>query len=235
MSLPHTLPHSLPHTPQQSLQHPQHQPTHSPQVDANRVPPALAALAAGRPVVVMDDADRENEADLIAAAELIDIATMALMIREGSGIVCLCLEDARVRQLDLPPMAAVNQSRHGTAFTVSIEAAEGVSTGVSAQDRITTIAAALRDQATPADLARPGHVFPLRAHPRGVLGRRGHTEAAVDLARLAGLKPAGVLCELMNADGTMMRGTTVEEFAAERSLPILTVADLVAWRMSHDC
>ncbi|TGR36284.1 3,4-dihydroxy-2-butanone-4-phosphate synthase, partial [bacterium M00.F.Ca.ET.199.01.1.1] len=132
---------------------------------------------------------------------------------ECSGIVCLCLPDAKIRALELPPMAVNNESRHGTAFTVSIEAREGVTTGVSALDRVTTIRAAIADTAKPADIVRPGHVFPLRAMPGGVLARRGHTEGTVDLAILAGLKPAGVLCELMNADGTMTRGADVERFA----------------------
>lgn len=154
---------------------------------------ATAALRDGRAVVLLDDFDRENEGDLIVAAEAMDEAMMALFIRECSGIVCLCLDDARIRQLDLPPMVVRNESRHGTAFTVTIEAKEGVTTGVSAADRLTTIRTAIAPDATPADLARPGHVFPLRAHSRGVLGRRGHTEGSVDLARLAGFTPAAVL------------------------------------------
>ncbi len=155
---------------------------------------------------------------------------MALLIRECSGIVCLCLPDEKIRALELPPMAVNNESRHGTAFTVSIEAREGVTTGVSAADRVTTIRAAIADKAKPADIVSPGHVFPLRAMPGGVLARRGHTEGTVDLAILAGLKPAGVLCELMNADGTMTRGADVERFAAQHNLPMLTIAELVEFR-----
>jgi len=155
---------------------------------------------------------------------------MALFIRECSGIVCLCLDDARVRQLDLPPMVARNESRHGTAFTVSIEARQGVSTGVSARDRLTTIRAAVAADARPEDLARPGHIFPLRAHSQGVLGRRGHTEGSVELARLAGFPPAAVLCELMNADGSMMRGAATEAFAAAHGFPLLSIAELVRYR-----
>jgi len=195
-----------------------------------RIAAALDAMREGRPVVLQDDDDRENEADLIVAAEKLTDATMALLIRECSGIVCLCLPDERVRALELPPMAAANGSRYGTAFTVSIEAREGVTTGVSAADRVTTIRAAIADHAKPGDIVRPGHVFPLRAMPGGVLARRGHTEGTVDLAILAGLKPAGVLCELMNPDGTMTRGEQVERFAQEHRLPMLTIAELVEFR-----
>jgi 3,4-dihydroxy 2-butanone 4-phosphate synthase len=188
-------------------------------------------MRGGRPLLLFDDDDRENEADLIVAAECLTERTMALLIREGSGIVCLCLPDAALQRLQLPPMVACNRSRHGTAFTVSIEARDGVTTGVSAADRVTTIRAAIADAAQPADLVSPGHVFPLRAMPGGVLERRGHTEGAVDLARLAGLKPAAVLCELMNPDGTMARGAEVERFALQHGLPTLTIAELVAWRL----
>lgn len=195
-----------------------------------RIREALDAMRVGRPVLLFDDDDRENEADLIVAAELLTERTMALLIRECSGIVCLCLPEAALERLQLPPMVARNQSRWGTAFTVSIEARAGVTTGVSAADRVTTIRAAIADGAQPADLVSPGHVFPLKAMPGGVLERRGHTEGAVDLARLAGLKPAAVLCELMNPDGTMARGVAVERFARLHALPMLTIAELVAWR-----
>jgi 3,4-dihydroxy 2-butanone 4-phosphate synthase len=173
---------------------------------AKRIAAACEAMRAGLPVVLMDDETRENEADLIAAAETLSHDVMARLIRDCSGIVCLCLDDRLVRQLDLPPMVAKNETRYGTAFTVSIEARLGVTTGVSAADRLTTVRAAIADNARPEDLARPGHVFPLRAQPGGVLTRRGHTEGAVDLARLAGLKPAAVLCELMDRQGEMLRG-----------------------------
>jgi 3,4-dihydroxy 2-butanone 4-phosphate synthase len=195
-----------------------------------RIAAALDATHAGTPVILLDDFDRENEADLIVAAEKLTVDTMALMIRECSGIVCLCLSADRVRALDLPPMVTDNGSRYGTPFTVSIEARDGVSTGVSAADRVTTIRAAIAADAQPADLVRPGHVFPLRANPAGVLGRADHTEGSVDLAMLAGLQPAAVLCELMNEDGTMMRGDAIERFARERGFPILTIAELIAWR-----
>jgi len=198
-----------------------------------RIAAALDAMRAGIPVILLDDFDRENEADLIVAAEHITIDTMALMIRECSGIVCLCLPDEKVRALELPPMAPDNGSRYGTPFTVSIEARHGVTTGVSAADRVTTIRAAIAHDARPDDVVRPGHVFPLRATPGGVLARAGHTEGSVDLARLAGLQPAAVLCELMNPDGTMMRGEQIEQFAQERDFPILTIAELIQWRKAR--
>lgn len=198
-----------------------------------RISAALAAMRAGVPVILLDDFDRENEADLIVAAEKLSVETMALMIRECSGIVCLCLSDDKVRALELPPMAPENGSRYGTPFTVSIEARHGVTTGVSALDRVSTIRAAIARNAQPDDLVRPGHVFPLRATPGGVLARAGHTEGSVDLAKLAGLQPAAVLCELMNPDGTMMRGEQIERFAEERAFPILTIAELIQWRRAR--
>lgn len=195
-----------------------------------RIAAALEATRAGIPVILLDDFDRENEADLIVSAEKLTTETMALMIRECSGIVCLCLSADKVRALELPPMAAENGSKYGTPFTVSIEAREGVTTGVSALDRVTTIRAAIAADAKPSDLVRPGHVFPLRANPAGVLGRAGHTEGSVDLSIMAGLQPAAVLCELMNEDGTMMRGEAIEQFARERGFPILTIAEMIEWR-----
>lgn len=198
-----------------------------------RVRQALSAMREGRPVILMDDFDREDEADLIIAAEKITDQTMALLIRECSGIVCLCLPDEAIDKLQLAPMVSSNGSRYGTAFTVSIEAKQGVTTGVSAADRVTTIRAAIADDAQPDDLARPGHVFPLRSRPNGVLERRGHTEGSVDLAVLAGLKPAAVLCELMNEDGTMARGEQITRFAALHGMPMLTIADIVAFRSTE--
>ncbi len=195
-----------------------------------RINAALEATRRGIPVILLDDFDRENEADLIVAAEKLNVETMALLIRECSGIVCLCLSADKVRELELPPMAAENGSRYGTPFTVSIEARHGVTTGVSALDRVTTIRAATALDAKPEDLVRPGHVFPLRATPGGVLARAGHTEGSVDLAIMAGLKPASVLCELMNPDGTMMRGEQIEEFAALHGFPMLTIAEMIEWR-----
>ena len=193
---------------------------------------AIAAFQAGRPVLLLDDDDREDEADIIAAAENISMQTMAMMIRDCSGIVCLCLDETTVDALQLAPMVQNNQARHGTGFTVTIEAAEGITTGVSAKDRITTIAAALSSTAQDRHIVSPGHVFPLRARNGGVLTRRGHTEGTVDLARLAGLRPAGVLCELMNPDGTMARGEQVMMYAREYSLPILTIEELAQYRVA---
>ena len=195
-----------------------------------RVENALAAIAAGRGVLVTDDEKRENEGDIIFAAESITEAQMAMLIREGSGIVCLCLTPEKVQELGLPMMVERNSSRFGTAFTVTIEAAEGVTTGVSAHDRVATIKAAVADGALPGHLHRPGHVFPLRARAGGVLERGGHTEAAVDLARLAGLRPCGVLCELMNADGTMAQMPAITAFARAHAMPVVTVDDLVRYR-----
>ena len=195
-----------------------------------RVSAALKAMRAGIPVVLLDDLDRENEADLIVAAERLTVETMALLIRECSGIVCLCLPAETVEKLELPPMCIRNESRYGTPFTVSIEAREGVTTGVSAADRVTTVRAAIAPNARPIDLVRPGHVFPLCATPGGVLARRGHTEGAIDLAQLAGLQPTAVLCELMNTNGSMMRGEAIERFAALRGMPIITIAEIIAWR-----
>ncbi|OPZ59255.1 MAG: 3,4-dihydroxy-2-butanone 4-phosphate synthase [Deltaproteobacteria bacterium ADurb.Bin510] len=197
---------------------------------SERLAAALKSLQAGQGILVVDDADRENEGDLIFAAESLTEAQMALLIRECSGIVCLCLPPEKAASLELEPMVANNSSRYGTAFTVTIEAAVGVTTGVSAADRLTTVKAAIADNAVPADLARPGHVFPLRARPGGVLERPGHTEATVDLMKLAGLKPYGVLCELTNPDGSMARLPEIMAFAEGHALPVVTVADIVAHR-----
>jgi 3,4-dihydroxy 2-butanone 4-phosphate synthase len=181
----------------------------------------------------MDDFDRENEADLIVAAETLTVETMARMIRDGSGIVCLCLTDELADHLELVPMVSDNSSQFKTAFTVTIEAATGVTTGVSAQDRTTTVKAAIKDGAVASDLNRPGHVFPLRARQGGVLTRRGHTEGTIDLARLAGLKPAGVLCELTNADGTMASGIQVLAYAQTHQLTVITIEELAQYRIKH--
>ncbi len=198
-----------------------------------RVERGLAALRAGNGVLVLDDEDRENEGDLIFAAETITPAQMALTIRHGSGIVCLCITEERRQLLELPMMVEVNSSQNQTAFTVTIEAAAGVTTGVSAKDRVTTIRAAIADDAQPQDIHRPGHVFPLRAHSGGVLARRGHTEATIDLMQLSGFKPYGVLCELTNDDGTMARMPEVVEFAKQHDMPVLTIEDLVAYRLAQ--
>jgi 3,4-dihydroxy 2-butanone 4-phosphate synthase len=197
-----------------------------------RVEKALESLRGGNGVLVTDDEQRENEGDLVFAAETLTVAQMAMMIRECSGIVCLCLTDERVRMLELPMMVKNNSSRFQTAFTVSIEAARGVTTGVSAPDRVATVKAAIADDAGPGDLSRPGHVFPLRARPGGVLERQGHTEATVDLMRLAGLKPYGVLCELTNPDGTMARLPEIVAFAGKHTLPVITVEDLMNFKQT---
>ena len=196
-----------------------------------RAEAAIAAIAAGQGVLIVDDEDRENEGDLIYAAETITPQQMALLIRECSGIVCLCLTDEKADALRLDPMVKDNTNKNGTAFTVTIEAAKGVTTGVSASDRVTTIRAAIAPDAKPEDLNRPGHIFPLRARPGGVLERRGHTEVTCDLARLAGLTPAGVLCELTNEDGTMARLPEVAEFARKHGMPLATVEDIAQYRM----
>lgn len=199
-----------------------------------RVERALDALRNGRGVMVLDDENRENEGDMIFAAETMTVQQMALTIRHGSGIVCLCITEDRRQQLELPMMVTNNSSQFQTAFTVTIEAAQGVTTGVSAGDRLTTIRAAIADGAKPSDLNRPGHVFPLRAQPGGVLNRRGHTEATIDLVSMAGFKPAGVLCELTNDDGSMAHAPEVITFAKQHDMVVLTIEDLVAYRQSHE-
>jgi 3,4-dihydroxy 2-butanone 4-phosphate synthase len=194
------------------------------------VPEALNAFRRGVPVLLLDDSDRENEADLVVAADTLTLEVMALFIREGSGIVCLCLTPERADRLELPPMVQENESAYQTAFTVAIDARHGITSGVSAADRLTTVRAATSQQAQPSDLVRPGHVYPLRARAGGVLTRRGHTEGSVDLARLAGLSPSAILCELMNPDGTMARGSDVTRFAKRHQFPVLSIADIVSWR-----
>lgn len=195
-----------------------------------RVENAIEAIRQGKGVLVLDDEDRENEGDLIFAAETMTPEQMAMTIRYSSGIVCLCITEDCRQQLKLPMMVEKNTSQNQTAFTVTIEAAKGVTTGVSAADRITTIRAAIADNAVPKDIHHPGHVFPLRGREGGVLTRRGHTEASIDLASLAGFKPAGVLCELTNDDGTMARAPEVVTFAREHGLTVLTIEDLIAYR-----
>ena len=198
-----------------------------------RIEAAIAAMRAGIPVCMLDDHDRENEADLVVAAETLTRDVMAQLIRAG-GLVCLALEDERLRQLDLPPMVPANDSLHGTAFTVSIDARRGVSTGISAADRLATVRAAVAPNAKPEDLARPGHIFPLRAVPGGVLTRRGHTEGSVDLAKLAGLMPAAVIVELMDREGEMLRGKGAKSFARRHGFPVLTIAEIVAYRTAPE-
>lgn len=195
---------------------------------------AIADIKKGKMVVLTDDGDRENEGDLVMAAEKVTPAAINFMAREGRGLVCLSLTEERVRQLHLPLMVVDNTSPLQTAFTVSIEAAHGVTTGISAADRARTIRAAIASKAKPSDLSRPGHIFPLRARDGGVLVRPGHTEGSVDLARMAGLMPAGVICEVMNDDGTMARRPDLERFARRHKLTLLSIADIITWRMAHE-
>ncbi|ELH7951940.1 3,4-dihydroxy-2-butanone-4-phosphate synthase [Vibrio fluvialis] len=199
-----------------------------------RVENALQALREGSGVLLLDDEDRENEGDIIYSAETLTAEQMALMIRECSGIVCLCLTDEQANKLELPPMVQVNDSKNQTAFTVTIEARHGVTTGVSAKDRVTTIKTAINPNAKPDDLARPGHVFPLRARKGGVLARRGHTEGTVDLMQMAGLMPSGVLCEVTNPDGTMAKTPEIVAFGKLHNMPVLTIEDMVQYRMQFD-
>ena len=188
----------------------------------------------GRMVVLVDHEDRENEGDVIIPAQLCTPEAINFMARECRGLICLALTERRVDELGLPLMAATNSSRHETAFTVSIEAREGISTGISAHDRAHTVAVAIDAAHGPQDLATPGHVFPLRARDGGVLVRAGHTEAAVDIARLAGLNPSGVICEVMNEDGTMARLPELVAFAQRHGLKVGTISDLIAYRRRHD-
>lgn len=199
-----------------------------------RVEIALNALKEGNGVLVTDNEDRENEGDMIFSAENLTEKQMALLIREGSGIVCLCLTPEKCDELELPMMVENNTSTYGTGFTISIEAAEGVTTGVSAADRVTTVKAAANPDAKPEDLSHPGHVFPLRAKAGGVIERDGHTEATIDLMKLAGLKPAGVLCEVTLPDGTMARMPDVIEFSKEHDMPVVTIEDIIKYRKDNN-
>jgi 3,4-dihydroxy 2-butanone 4-phosphate synthase/GTP cyclohydrolase II len=198
------------------------------------VPTAIAAFKAGEMIVIIDDEDRENEGDLCIAAEFCTPEAINFMARFGRGLICLTLTEERADYMRLGPMTQANTSRFGTAFTESIEAREGVTTGISAADRARTIRVAISPNSSPNDLARPGHVFPLRARKGGVLVRAGQTEASVDLARLAGLIPAGVICEVMNDDGTMARVPDLLEFCKLHSLKMVTVADLIRYRMANE-
>jgi 3,4-dihydroxy 2-butanone 4-phosphate synthase/GTP cyclohydrolase II len=198
------------------------------------VPGALAECKAGRMIVVVDDEDRENEGDLTLAAEFVTPEAINFMSKYGRGLICLSLTEERSDYLRLGPMSQQNSSRFGTAFTESIEAREGVTTGISAYDRSHTIQVAIDPRMTAADLARPGHVFPLRARRGGVLVRAGQTEASVDLARMAGLIPAGVICEIMNDDGTMARVPDLVQFCNQHGLKMLTVAELIRFRLQNE-
>ena len=196
---------------------------------------AIEAVRAGKLVIIVDDEDRENEGDLMVAAEKATPENINFMSKEGRGLICLPLTRKRLEELQLPLMVQDNTARFQTAFTVSIDAKDGVTTGISAHDRARTVLTAVDPKTKPSDLARPGHIFPLQAKEGGVLARAGQTEAAVDLAGLAGLTPAGVICEIMNEDGTMSRLPELERIGAEHGLPILTIADLINYRMKHEC
>ncbi|QFQ31913.1 3,4-dihydroxy-2-butanone-4-phosphate synthase [Buchnera aphidicola] len=194
-----------------------------------RVEKAILALRSGQGIIILDDENRENEGDLVFSCEKMTVEQMALTIRYGSGIVCLCITESQRKKLNLPMMVKNNTSTYQTAFTVTIEAAKGVSTGVSAKDRLTTIRAAIADNAKPSDLNRPGHIFPLRANTGGLLARAGHTEAAIEIVSLAGFKPAGVICELTNKDGSMSRAPEIITFSKEKHMTILTIKDLILY------
>jgi 3,4-dihydroxy 2-butanone 4-phosphate synthase / GTP cyclohydrolase II len=194
----------------------------------------LQEIRAGRMIIVTDDEDRENEGDLVMAAEMITPEAVNFMATHGRGLICAPITEGRAEQLGLQRMVLENRESYRTDFTVSVDAAEGVTTGISAHDRARTIQMLVEPGATPRDLVQPGHVFPLRAKPGGVLRRAGHTEASVDLARLAGLQPAGVLCEILNADGTMARLPQLMEFKAKHSLKICSIADLIAYRRQRE-
>ena len=198
------------------------------------IPEALEHLRNGRMLIVVDDKERENEGDLVIAAEHMTTEKMAFVIRHTGGVVCLSLSNEIANQLDLPPMVRRNTSARETPFTVSIEAAANVTTGISAADRATTVAAAINPVAVPEDLSRPGHVFPLRAQDGGVLVRAGHTEASVDLCRLAGLRQGAVISELMHEDGTMMRLPALKEFAITHDIPVVSIEDLIAYRRKNE-
>jgi 3,4-dihydroxy 2-butanone 4-phosphate synthase / GTP cyclohydrolase II len=198
------------------------------------IPEAVEEIRAGRMVVVVDDEDRENEGDLTCAAELITPEIINFMATHGRGLICLALSPERCDHLQLPLMSPNNTSQFGTAFCEAIDARSGVTTGISAADRAHTIQVAMRPETKPRDLARPGHMFPLRAREGGVLVRAGQTEAAVDLARLAGLKPGGVICEVMNDDGSMARVPELVEFCREHGLKLISVADLIRYRLHHE-
>ncbi len=200
----------------------------------NTIPEILEDIRAGRMVVILDDEDRENEGDLIMAAQMVRPEDINFMVREARGLVCLTLTEQRTRQLGLRPMVVDNTSQYHTNFTVSIEAAEGVTTGISAHDRARTIQVAVKSDAKPQDLSQPGHIFPLTAQPGGVLTRAGHTEAGCDLAALAGLEPSAVLIEILHEDGSMARRPELEVFAKKHGLKIGTIADLIRYRLETE-
>jgi len=202
---------------------------------ATTVEDAIDAVRKGRLIIIVDDEDRENEGDLMVAAEKITPDIINFMSKFGRGLICLPLAKKRLEELQLPLMVHDNTARFQTAFTISIDAKEGITTGISAFDRARTVQVAVNPATKPSDLARPGHIFPLQANEGGVLARTGQTEAAVDLARLAGLTPAGVICEIMNEDGTMARMPQLEKISRDHGILILTIADLIKYRMQNEC
>src|SRR5512142_729040 len=195
---------------------------------------AIRDIKKGKFVILVDDEDRENEGDLVIAAEKVTPHAINFMAKHARGLICLALTPERVEELQLPQQAIENTATFGTAFTVSIDARKDITTGISAADRATTIHVAIDPKSKPSDLARPGHIFPLKAQQGGVLKRAGQTEGSVDLARLAGLTPAGVICEIMNDDGTMARVPQLAEFAAQHKLKMVTIKDLIAYRMRRE-
>jgi len=206
----------------------------SERADINTIDEALAALKRGEIIIVVDDEDRENEGDFIVAAEKVTPQVVNFIAKQGRGLICLSATGERLRELDIEPMVARNTASLGTAFTVSIDAAHGVTTGISAADRSRTVEVFIDPATKPRDLARPGHIFPLEAMPGGVLKRAGHTEAVVDLCEAAGLYPAGLLCEIMDDDGDMARLPRLREMAAEFDLKLVTIADLIHWRRGNE-
>ncbi|HEY4175678.1 MAG TPA: 3,4-dihydroxy-2-butanone-4-phosphate synthase [Kofleriaceae bacterium] len=200
----------------------------------DRVTKALEEIRAGKMVILVDDEDRENEGDLVFAAELITPEHINFMATHARGLICLAMDDRMIDKLELPMMVRDNKASLGTAFTVSIEARHGVSTGISAKDRATTVRAAIADDASPASVVSPGHIFPLRARKGGVLVRTGQTEGSVDLARMAGLKPAGVICEIMREDGEMARRPELEQFAVKHNMMLISVAEMIAYRLQRE-
>ncbi|HET6512604.1 MAG TPA: 3,4-dihydroxy-2-butanone-4-phosphate synthase, partial [Candidatus Kapabacteria bacterium] len=200
----------------------------------DKIEDAIADIAKGRAVIVVDDEERENEGDFIAAAEAMTPELVNFMVTHGRGMLCAPITEARAQELELDMMVGTNTSLHGTPFTVTIDYLHGTTTGISASDRSKTLIALAEDKTKPSDFARPGHIFPLRAVDEGVLRRAGHTEAAVDLARLAGLRPMGALCEIMNVDGTMARLPELRKLAEEFDMRIISVQDLIKYRMSRE-
>ncbi len=205
-----------------------------PEMGFSSIEEALQDVAAGKFIIVVDDEDRENEGDLTMAAEKITPASINFMARHGRGLICIAMTGERLDQLRVPMMVERNTAPYGTAFCVSVEATEEVTTGISAADRASTVRKLIDPTTRPEDLARPGHMFPLRSAPGGVLKRAGQTEAAVDLARMAGLYPAGVICEIMNEDGTMARVPQLREFAVEHGVRVINIADLIRYRLRNE-